>query len=917
LPAEAAGLIWHQLETANWKLETDFHMGAEIELTEGEAANIFSTRRIRARLATAGKSVAAFRETLAWGRNRLYGLFEDGTPADLLVRARSFLVDEVLHEAWLRFLPELPNGLSLVAVGGYGRGELLPHSDIDILLLHGDHSLETHRSALEQFNAFCWDIGLEIGSSVRTIEDCAKLAADDVTIITNLMESRLLAGDPLLFAAMQDALKPEHVWPVEKFFRAKLAEQQARHRKYDDTGYKLEPNVKESPGGLRDIHTIGWVAKRHFGAQTLTELRERGFLTKQECDELFAGQDLLWRIRFALHMITGRREDRLLFDHQVKVADLFGYVDEDPNRAVEQFMQLYYRTIKALSCLNDMLLQLFEEAILRSASTEQPQPLNERFQIRGGVIEVTHDDVFRRDPVALAEIFLLLQQHPEIDGISAQTLRLIRRDRKLLDQWRDNLRMRETFVEMFREGAGLTRSLRRMNRYGILGRYLPEFGRVVGHMQYDLFHTLTVDEHLLFVVRNLRRFAMPRFRHELPMCSELMARIPKRELLYFAGLFHDMAKGRGGDHSELGAGDAERFCLDHGFSHTDAELVAWLVKHHLLMSLTAQKQDVSDPQVVIRFAQIVGSREHLEYLYLLTCADIRGTNPALWNSWRESLLNDLYKSAARALERGLHNPVDQRERVAEQRAQALELLAGSGGGTREDADRVWSRFENDYFLRHSPQELAWHLPQILKASDADLPLILVKALADRGTTVFIYCRDRDHLFGLTTGVLARLGLNILDARLNTTDDDYVLDSYVVMEGDGTPITQQIRFTEIADSLRKVLADPNAAVIDVNRRLPQRLRHFTTPTLIYFSQDAARGRTILEVVTGDRPGLLSLIGRVFHARGILLDAAKIATIGERAEDVFYITDKAHRPITEEAELEALREDLTIALVNPPA
>ncbi|HZP11760.1 MAG TPA: nucleotidyltransferase domain-containing protein, partial [Nevskiaceae bacterium] len=332
-------------------------MGAEIELTEGDASNVFSTRRIRARLAaTPGKPIAAFRDTLNWGRDRLYSMFQEGTAADSLVRARAFLVDEVLHEAWARFLPQVPNGLTLVAVGGYGRGELLPHSDIDILLLHGKDALDTHRGALEQFSAFCWDIGLEIGSSARTVEDCVQQAAGDITIMTNLMEARLLAGDPLLFTQMQEALKPEHVWPVDAFFRAKLAEQQARHRKYDDTGYKLEPNVKESPGGLRDIHTIGWVAKRHFGANTLAELRDHGFLTKQECDELFAGQDLLWRIRFALHMITGRREDRLLFDHQVKIAELFGYVDQDRNRAVEQFMQLYYRTIKSLSCLNDMLL---------------------------------------------------------------------------------------------------------------------------------------------------------------------------------------------------------------------------------------------------------------------------------------------------------------------------------------------------------------------------------------------------------------------------------------------------------------------------------------------------------------------------------------------------------------------------------
>jgi len=892
-------------------------MGAEIELTEGDASNVFSTRRIRARLAaTPGKPIAAFRDTLNWGRDRLYSMFQEGTAADSLVRARAFLVDEVLHEAWARFLPQVPNGLTLVAVGGYGRGELLPHSDIDILLLHGKDALDTHRGALEQFSAFCWDIGLEIGSSARTVEDCVQQAAGDITIMTNLMEARLLAGDPLLFTQMQEALKPEHVWPVDAFFRAKLAEQQARHRKYDDTGYKLEPNVKESPGGLRDIHTIGWVAKRHFGANTLAELRDHGFLTKQECDELFAGQDLLWRIRFALHMITGRREDRLLFDHQVKIAELFGYVDQDRNRAVEQFMQLYYRTIKSLSCLNDMLLQLFEQAILKPATDEAPTILNERFQVRGGFIEVRNDEVFKRDPVALLEIFRLLQQHPEVEGITATTLRLLRRDRRLMEQWRDNVRMRETFVEMFREGNGLTRNLRRMNRYGLLGRLLPDFGLVVGHMQYDLFHTLTVDEHTLFVVRNLRRFAMDRFKHELPICNEIMERIPKPELLYFAGLFHDMAKGRGGDHSELGAVEAEKFCLEHGFSHPDAELVAWLVKNHLLMSLTAQKQDVSDPNIVIQFAQRVGDRNRLDHLFLLTCADIRATNPALWNSWRASLLNELYRSTIRALERGLNNPEDPAVRLAERRVQAAKLLLAAGIDAAT-AEKTWSRIDQDYFQRHSAEELAWHLPAIVGAREEDLPLILSKSLPDRGATVFIYCRDRDHLFGLTTGVLARLGLSILDARLHTTADGYVLDSYVVTEGDGSPITQEIRFREIADALRKVIADPNASMVDVNRKLSARLRAFNTPTLIHFDQDEARRRTILEVVTGDRPGLLSMIGRVFHERGILLDAAKIGTIGERAEDVFYITDKHHAPIVDEIQLLEIRDELMAALAPAPA
>ncbi|HVT34540.1 MAG TPA: [protein-PII] uridylyltransferase [Nevskiaceae bacterium] len=887
-------------------------MGAEFDLAEDEELGIFSAQKVRSRLAQGGYAIAAFRDTLKWGRERLYGLFHDGTPADSLVHARAHLVDEILRAAWQKFLPDNPPGLTMVAVGGYGRGELLPHSDIDILLLHDGDALERNRPRLEQLTAFGWDIGLEVGQSVRTPDECAQEAAKDITVMTNMMEARLLTGDTRLYAQMQASITPDHVWPVKEFFEAKRNEQRIRYRKYDDTGYKLEPNVKESPGGLRDIHTIGWVAKRHFGAQTLGELRDRGFLTKQECDELFAGQDFLWRVRFALHMITGRREDRLLFDHQIKIAAVFGYEDNDKNRAVEQFMQLYYRTIKSLSCLNDMLLQLFEEAILRPDEASTAEPLNARFAVCGGYIEARSDDVFQRQPQALLEIFLLLQQHPKIGGIRAQTLRLILRDsRYLTEAVREDVRSRALFIEMFRQGRGLTRNLRRMNRYGVLGRYLPAFGKIVGLMQYDLFHTLTVDEHTLYVVRNARRFAMARFRDELPHCSEVMDRLAKPELLYLAAFFHDMAKGRGGDHSELGAHEAEEFCLKHGLSHPDAELVAWLVKNHLVMSLTAQKKDVSDPQVVADFALKVGDRARLDYIYLLTCADIRATNPALWNSWRESLLKQLYDSTARALERGLNNPVLEGEMVSEKRARALALLAARNIEAAA-VERVWSRFDHDYFLRYSPEELAWHAPEIARVPEGELPLVLVESAFGRGTTVFVYTRDRDHLFGLSTGVLARLGLNILDARLHTTRDGYVLDSYAVTESDGSAIANPLRFEEIRTQLRKVLSDPDVSTIDVSRRSSQRLRHFSTPTMVYFGQDAARNRTILELVTADQPGLLSLIGRVFQKRGILLDAAKIGTIGERAEDVFYITDRMHRPIVSEDALDDLREVITRTL-----
>jgi [protein-PII] uridylyltransferase len=862
-------------------------------------------------------SVVAGRQALEQGQLLLYKAFDAGVPVENLVRGRARLVDELLVRAWRHFLgPDTP-GLCLVAVGGYGRGELLPYSDIDLLILHDEPDIGAAQAGLEAFLTFVWDIGLDLGHSVRTPAECCRQAAADLTIMTTLIESRPLAGTAALFRAMRAAITPDRVWPVRDFFAAKLEEQRARHAKYQDTAYKLEPNVKESPGGLRDLQNISWVAMRHFGTETLHDLVTHGFLTEQEYGELAEHQSFLWRVRFALHRLCERREDRLLFDHQVKVAQLFGYRDASHNLAVEQFMQRYYRTVKALSCLNDMLLQLFQEAILYPEDAAPPEPLNARFQTRHGYIEARHPDVFQEDPVALLEIFYLLTCHRELKGIAAETLRLIRRDRVLIDErLRRDVRARTLFMEMLRQPRGITHELRRMNRYGVLGRYLPAFGQVIGMMQYDLFHTLTVDEHVLFVVRNMRRLALPEFEHELPYASAVFKRLPKPELLYLAGLFHDIAKGRGGDHSELGAAEAADFCLEHGLSHPDSELVAWLVRNHLVMSMTAQRRDISDPKVILEFARQVDDQTRLDYLYLLTVCDIRATNPSLWNSWRASLLQELYAATRRTLERGLHEPIGERELVEETKAGARRLLEDRGL-SGEQIDAVWARIEDEHFLRHSSAEIAWQTQAIAETPEEELPLVRVDTLAARGTTVFVYTRDVDYLFGLTTGMLARLGLNILDARIGATRDGYTLDTYVVMEGNGAPIVEASRFDEIRDALRRVISDPKVSSVEVGRRLPRQLKHFNTPTQIFFSQDEDRQRTLVEVVTGDRPGLLSTIGAVFKDQGILVEAAKIGTIGERAEDVFYVTDTQHKPLTDPARFHLLRQALTRALDADPA
>ena len=872
------------------------------------------TQLIDAAADSDGATIAQARALLDQGQALLETAFRANIAIETLVAARAQLIDHVLINAWAQHIDSAQ--ACLVAVGGYGRAELLPHSDIDLLVLYEHGHLQHMAHELEVFVTCLWDLGLKIGHSVRSPAECVEQAAADVTVMTNLIEARPLAGNMTLFAAMSAATSSEHIWPSADYFQAKVDEQAARYAHYDESAYKLEPNTKESPGGLRDIQTIGWVAKRQFATHTLDGLVDYGFLSAREFNELKRGQAFLWRVRFALHMLTDRAEDRLLFDHQIQVARLFGYKDQKNVLAVEQFMQRYYRNIKALSALNDILLQLFSEAILHAQVRQRPTPLNARFQSQHGFIGVSHDDVFRDTPSALLEIFHLLQIHPQLIGIRAQTLRLMRRDRHLLDRRvRNSLHCRQLFLDILQRGHGVTRALRRMNRYGILGRYLPNFGRVIGRMQYDLFHTLTVDEHSLFVIRNLRRLSQPRFDHELPFASELMQSLDKPHLLYIAGLMHDIAKGRGGDHSVLGAVDARSFCVDHDIDADDTRLVCWLVRRHLLMSMTAQRRDINDPDVINDFAHEVASRERLDRLFLLTICDIRATNPNLWNTWKESLLTSLYTSTRRALERGLDDPLEEGELVRESRHAAMHLLSQSGFDAQQ-VKPLWARLDAEYFLRHSADEIARQTRAIVGHSD-DGPLVSLVDIDDQGSTLFIYTRDRNYLFGVTTGILAQMGLSVLDARINSTRDDYTLDTYIICEQDGAAIGADFRQREIEQALRDAIADPDIVRIDVTRRASRRSRHFDVATRIRFNSQPVSDYTSVEIRAADRPGLLSVIGDVFREYGIVIETAKIATIGERAEDVFLVTDQNQQPLADPDLFDALHAALMCALDTPEA
>lgn len=853
-------------------------------------------------------TLALFKATLKNATDVLTQRFKAGRAATELVHARSNVVDAVLIKAWLQYFPEDATDIALLAVGGYGRGELHPASDVDVQILLKDDE-EHHNEALGQFITFLWDIGLEIGHSVRTLDECVAEATADITVATNLQEGRLLFGPHELFDKQRDLCAPDKIWPSKDFFQAKLDEQITRHQKYHDTAYNLEPNIKGSPGGLRDIQVIGWVAKRHFGVDTLKDLIKDEFITEQEYQSLHEGQAFLWKVRFGLHVIAGRREDRLLFDHQRELAKQFGYRDDRHHLAVEYFMKQYYRTVMELSRLNEMLLQLFKEEILLANDSSEPVEINNRFQSRKGFIEVTHEGVFKRYPFALLEIFLILEQHPELKGVRANTIRLIRDHRYLINQqFRSDLRCKSLFMEIMRQTEGVTHELRRMNLYGILAAYLPVFENIVGQMQHDLFHVYTVDEHTLTVIRNLRRYTVPKFYHEFPLCSSIMNNLPKQEIVLLAGLFHDIAKGRGGAHAVLGAEDALAFCKAHSLSNFDSNLIAWLVRNHLIMSSTAQRKDITDPDVVHEFAQSMGDKMHLDYLFLLTVSDIRATSSSVWNSWKGTLLRELYSATEAAFRRGLENPVIQSERIKDYQRQAREKLIEKNI-VEKDIDILWDRFGDEYFTRYSPNEIIWHTEYILQTQNLDVLLILLrKRPQGDGTEIFIHTEYNSNLFTIITTLIEQMNLTVMDARVFTSKDNYTLDTFLVLEADGSQLTDTARIDELKEKLTHHITQPEAATPGITRHIPRAAKHFKFPTRVSFEDNEIQKQTLMKVIAYDRPGLLSQVGSAMHACGVTLHKAKIATYGEKAEDIFFITDEKGNTVTKKKQLECLEQTI---------
>lgn len=843
-------------------------------------------------------------------------LFEDllaGKPVGPLLAARSAHMDGLLRKLWQSFLGDGFAG-ALVAVGGYGRGELHPGSDVDLLILRNSDSEPESDEAIGEIIRFLWDLKLTVGHAVRTVAQCVEQSRDDATVVTNLMEARLLAGREALLQQMMQAISSNRIWPGKAYFEAKLLEQKRRHRKFDDTAYNLEPNVKEGPGGLRDIQTIGWVALRHYGIRQLEQLAEVGFTTPGETRALLKGKEHLSRVRFALHMLAGKSEERLLFQYQRELATTFGYEESEvSNSAVEQFMQGYFRVVIMLERLNERLLQYFSEDILHGDDNAEPVVIDTFFQARKGYLEARSDTVFRDNPVALLLLFRVLQEHAYLNGVRASTLRLIRRDRMLIDEsFRQSDLARRAFVDILEHPTGVAESLTLMSRYGVLVRYLPAFDKIVGRMQYDLFHVYTVDQHTLFVVRNLTLLGSEQSRQNTPLAWETFQRIDKPTLLYLAGFFHDIAKGRGGDHSELGAQDAREFCQQHGFSQAEGELVAWLVENHLLMSVTAQRRDISDPLVVHEFADAVGHWERLDHLYLLTIADISGTSPKLWNAWKARLLAELYEATRYALRRGLESPVERDEKVDDNKAAAAERLR-SAGLDEPTMAQVWQAFPAEYFRRNAAEQIAWHTLAISGLRPEDLPLVLARELPRWGTTeIFVYSRDSEGLFATVTSVLDYLGLDVVDAKVFTSLNGMSLDTFQVMDQQGRPLGDPYRLARLRARIRDTLVRRPLRPIEVKRTNVGKLRHFKMAPKVAITEDRLNQCSVIEVVCVDRPGLLSDVARVFLEYGLRVHDARIATFGEKVEDFFRVTDQNNNPLGDTGTVGELRRALTECL-----
>jgi [protein-PII] uridylyltransferase len=837
-----------------------------------------------------GDARRALRQLLGDMDRAIAVAFRDGADASELARRRSDSATRIVVHVWMACLGDV-NDAALFAIGGFGRGLLFPYSDIDLLALVEQPDASRLR-ALEQCFATLWDIGLKVGHAVRDPAQCQTLAAAEASVFTSLLDARRLAGDPALDIRLRAIIDAPGMWPPHPYLLARLAERDARHARYDDTAYNLEPNLKDGPGGLRTLDSLRWLGRRLAHANDFPDMVTEGLLDPAECDTLLQSEATLRRYRFALHLEAGRPEERLLFDYQRAMAARLGFEDEhEKNLGVEQFMQGYYRAASQVERLGIQIAERFEE-MLEPPSVAQP--VGEDFIRYGARMAVRDPDLFMHRPAALIDIFIARLHEKGVIGFTADTMRRIHQATAALDgALADDPQVLASFLRLLRRGAPAVDALWRMNRHGLLAAILPAFGKVFGRMQYDLFHVYTVDEHTLRVLRNVARFADPATQVEFPLACEAWSTLPKPEVLLLAALFHDIAKGRGGDHSVLGEEDARAFGNKIGLPEEDTERVAWLVRWHLLMSTTAQRQDITDPDVVQRFAEAVAGRERLGQLYLLTIADIIGTSPRLWNAWKDRLLADLYTATRYALRREAKPSPGAAARAQHCREQALAMLLVEGADAAAVA-QVWDTFPMVSFLRHRPEQIAWQTRAILQGAGS-LPLIAVNPLSVRGSTeLFVYAPDRDGLFANVTAMLDRLHFSVMEARVLSSPDGRAMDTFLLLEAETQKPATAERAEELHQRLQRALAQ-SAPIMPPRRSMSRHLKHFQMTPQIDFKQ--SDGRTQMALVCSDRPGLLAAVTQVMMACEVRVHDARIATFGERVEDFFQLTDRRNTPLGE--------------------
>ncbi|WP_199609299.1 [protein-PII] uridylyltransferase [Flocculibacter collagenilyticus] len=840
-------------------------------------------------------TIDQLKETNAQFNHWLCNAFQE-YPTTELVKDRSEFVDTLLKKLWQIFELDNEPTLCLAAVGGYGRAELHPRSDIDLLILTSAEPSLGAEEKIGKLIATLWDFKFDVGQSVRTVKETIYQGKKDVTVATNLMEMRHICGPKNEYTQLKDAISKDDFWSSRGFFIAKKKEQNTRHEQFHGTAYSLEPNLKATPGGLRDLQTIGWVAKKHFNVNTFAQLIEHGYLTQEEYQELLECQDNLWNIRFALHVAAGRAENRLLFDYQPEVAKVLGFGD-DGKISVERMMKRLFRIMMRAAELNKMLLQHFEMEILKSKKNKTQKIIDENFMIYGDLIQVTNDSAFLKRGNILW-MFLHIADNPSIKGIHSDTLRLMRQvRRRLIGDLQDYAECRFLFLKLFRHPNGMGTAFTLMHQHGILSAYFSLWKNIVGQMQFDLFHAYTVDEHTHRLVKYLYRYFLPEFKSEFPICHEIARKLNKPELLFLAGIFHDIAKGRGGDHSDLGAIDAMEFCRSHKMREADSELIAWLVQNHLLMSTTAQRKDIQDPEVIQGFADQVKDQRHLDYLYLLTVADIRATNDNLWNDWKNSLFKQLYQYTTTAFMHGEKRTMDIRLKAKENRQDAKALIL-ERGFDESDIDAVWTNLKADYFAKNPANKISWETREIIKHTDKETPLVRVSKMPIQGgTLVFVYTKDQPDLFAAVVSALRSKRVSIFDAQIMRTKDGYALDSFVILEPNGKAVTSQSRINSIKSIIQRALKNRNT-VKNIKHRLSRKLKQFDVPPKIKFLRTSAKNRTLVEIVSLDMPGLLAEIGEVFLACNLQLHSAKITTIGERAEDIFMLSDENDKALTKE-------------------